>query len=105
MSDSPSTNRPNGRSHRGRFGPGNRGGPGNPFSAQVAKLRSALLGAVKPADLQEVMAALLKQAKSGDVASIKELLQRLLGPPVETDLIERIESLEQRLQGDEMSRR
>jgi hypothetical protein len=49
---------------------------------------------VKAADLREVVAALLAQAKAGDVASIKELLQRLLGPPVELDFAERLEELE-----------
>ena len=41
-----------------------------------------------------MIAALLTQAKSGDVASIRELLQRLLGPPVELDFAERLNALE-----------
>ena len=45
-----------------------------------------------PRDLNDVVAALLRQAKAGDVASIKELLQRLLGPPESMDLIERLDA-------------
>jgi hypothetical protein len=44
-----------------------------------------------------VVAVLLSQAKAGDVASIKELLQRLLGPPVEADFAERLDALEQQI--------
>lgn len=102
MNDSPSTNGANGRGEErtagGRFAPGNRGGPGNPHARRVAKLRAALFKAVTPADLREVAAALLAQAKAGDVASIKELLQRLLGPPIEADMIERLDELERRLE-------
>ena len=44
-----------------------------------------------------MVTALLAQAKGGDVASIKELLQRLLGPPVELDFVERLDALEQQI--------
>ena len=37
-------------------------------------------------------------ARSGDVRAIKELLDRLIGKPVEADLLERIEQLEVLLQ-------
>jgi hypothetical protein len=56
-----------------------------------------LLRAVGPRDLRDVVAALLARAKAGEIAAIKELLQRLLGPPVELDLLQRIEDLEGRL--------
>ena len=56
-----------------------------------------MFSAVKPDDLREVIAALLSRAKAGDVQAAKELLQRLLGPPVELDLLERLAALEQRL--------
>ena len=52
---------------------------------------------VTPNDLRDVVNALLVQAKGGDVAATNELLQRLLGPPVELDLIERLDALERRL--------
>jgi hypothetical protein len=95
MNDSPSTNGANGRGAGGRFVPGNKGGPGNPHAGRVARLRAALFKSVTPSDLRLVIAALLSQAKAGDVASIRELLQRLLGPPVEIDFAERLEALEQ----------
>jgi hypothetical protein len=92
-----STNAPNGRGQDGRFAKGNSGGPGNPHARRVARLRSALLNAVKPDDVREVVVTLLASAKAGEVAAIRELFQRLLGPPVELDMIERLETLEQRL--------
>ena len=98
MSGPPSPNGANGRATGGRFAQGNSGGPGNPYSLRVAKLRSALFKAVSPADLREVLAALLTQAKGGDVASIKELLQRLLGPPESVDLIGRLDALEAKIE-------
>ena len=97
MNDQPSTNGGNGRGPAGRFSRGNAGGPGNPHARCVARLRSALLRSVKPADLRDVLATLLTQAKAGDVASIKELLQRVLGPPESADLLERIDALEAKI--------
>ncbi|MCY2953560.1 MAG: hypothetical protein NTU53_16515 [Planctomycetota bacterium] len=97
MSDSPSTTASNGRTGNGRFAPSNKYAKGNPFARRVARLRSTLLKAVKPTDLRDVVAVLLTQAKAGDVASIKELLQRLLGPPVELDFVERLDALEQQI--------
>lgn len=82
------------RSPSGRFLPGNQGGPGNPHAAQVSRLRAELLRAVTPEDMREVIRALVGLAKSGDVRAIKELLDRVLGKPVEADLVARIEELE-----------
>lgn len=67
---------------------------GNPYARHVARLRTALFKAVKPADLTDVVTALLASAKRGEVAAAKELLQRLLGPPVEADFAERLDALE-----------
>lgn len=97
MSTEPSTTDDNGRRGDGTFGPGNKVAKGNPYAKRVAKLRAALFKAVTPADLTEVVGALLTQAKRGDVASIKELLQRLLGPPVEADFAERLGALEEQI--------
>ena len=95
---SPSTAVPNGRGEAGRFTSGNRFGKGNPHARQVARLRAALLKSVSPDDLRAVMASLLAKAKDGDVAAARELLQRLLGPPVELDLTDRLMVLEQRIE-------
>jgi hypothetical protein len=52
---------------------------------------------VTPADVREVIQALLAKAKAGEVASIRELLQRTFGPPESIDLLERINILEAKL--------
>ena len=84
-----------GRDVKGRFVPGHRSpGPGNPHAAQVSKLRAALLSSVSEEDMREVIAKLVELAKSGDTRAIRELLDRVLGRPVEADLIERIAQLE-----------
>jgi hypothetical protein len=57
-----------------------------------------LFKSVKPTDLRQVIAALLAQAKAGDVTSIRELLQRLLGPPEAADLAARMDALEQKIE-------
>ncbi len=84
--------------HSGRFLPGNPGGRGNPFAKRVAALRSALLDAVTPDDIAAAVRALIEKAKAGDVAAIRELLDRCIGKPQETDLFERIEALEASLE-------
>ena len=94
----PSTNGDNGRDTGGRFAKGNAGGPGNPYAARVARLRAALLDAVTPEDIDAVARALVRQTRQGDVASIRELLSRTLGKPVEADLLERMEALERTLE-------
>ena len=52
---------------------------------------------VTPADLRDVVAALLTAAKGGDVAAARELMQRLLGPPEAIDLTARLDALEQQI--------
>jgi hypothetical protein len=44
-----------------------------------------------------VARTLIEQAKSGDVAAAKLLLDRVLGPPVPLDLLERLAALEEHL--------
>lgn len=95
MSDSPSPNGSNGRDAGGRFTKGNAGGPGNPFAAHVGRLRSALINAVSIDDMKAIVGALVKKAKGGDVAAAKIVLERCLGRPIEHDLLERLEELEQ----------
>jgi uncharacterized membrane-anchored protein len=68
------------------------------MAAKVAQLRAALLDAIKPEDMRLVAQALVEQAKAGDIASVRELLSRALGRPLEADILERIEKLEQLLE-------
>jgi hypothetical protein len=70
-----------GRDVRGRFREANPGGPGNPFARQVAALRKALLDSVSEQDLKDVVAVLKQQARQGDKAAIKLLLQYCVGKP------------------------
>jgi hypothetical protein len=99
MNTSPSPNGANGargadRGPGGRFAAGNSGGPGNPHAQHVGRLRSALLSAITPQDMEAIVARLVELAKAGEMPAIRELLDRVLGKPVEADLIERLEALE-----------
>jgi len=94
----PSPNGSIGRDAGGRFAAGNRGGPGNPFAGKVGELRRALYDAVSTEDLTAVIEGLVEKAKAGHVPAARELLERLFGKPVEIDLIERIEMLEEVLE-------
>ena len=97
----PSANGDNGRDKKGRFTAGNCGGPGNPHSAQVSRLRSALLNAVTEDDMTAVIQALVAKAKKGDVAAARVMFDRVLGKPIESDLFARIEALEEQIGGKE----
>lgn len=79
----PSTNGANGeaRDAQGRYMAGNPGGPGNPYARRVARLRSLLLETVTEEDLRQIIEALVRQAKAGDMAAVRELLTRCLGTP------------------------
>ena len=85
------------RDARGRFAPGNSGGPGRPPAASVHEHRAALVAAVSPADIQRVAKMLVDKALAGDIGAAKLLFERLFGPPIAADLLERIEELEHRL--------
>lgn len=87
----PSTN---GRDTRGKFTVGNGGGPGNPYAGRVQELRALFYQCVTDTDMREVVAALVKEAKSGNVHAIKEYLERALGKAESADLTARIEELE-----------
>jgi hypothetical protein len=80
----PLPNGDSGRDARGRFTPGNPGGPGNPFARRVAVLRRALSDAVTEVDIKLIAQRLVQRAHAGDVASCKLLLGYVLGRPTET---------------------
>ena len=90
----PTPNGDNGRDAKGRFTAGNAGGPGNPHAHTVARFRRALLDAVTDEDFTAIAQKLVEQSKAGDIASIRELLNRTLGKPSEADVLERLERLE-----------
>jgi len=70
-----------GRDAAGRFAAGNKGGPGNPFARKVAGLRTALIDAVSPQDLQEIAASLILQAKDGNVQAARLIFSYVIGKP------------------------
>ena len=84
----------NGRTANGKFAVGNKLAKGNPYAKKVGILRAELLSAVTIEDIRAVIAKLIEKAKGGDLAAIKEVFDRTLGKPVETDLIERLDELE-----------
>jgi hypothetical protein len=101
MGSDPSTN---GRQTDGRFAKGNPGGPGNPFAAKVGKYRARMYRAIKRDDI-DLAIKTIRDICGGDskdsdrLAAARLLLDRAIGPPVEADLIERLERLEQSVEG------
>jgi hypothetical protein len=90
------------RTADGKFAPGNGGGPGNPHSRATARLRVLLLETVTEDDFREIVRALVKRAKDGQLAAIHEVLTRLLGKPAEVpnpDTLD-IEELRQKTERD-----
>ncbi len=79
------------RSPNGRFALGNPGGPGNPFSRQVAAAHKAVLDTVTVEKMCAVMDAMVERARKGTVAAAKLVMQYSLGKPapaVEPDRLE-----------------
>lgn len=70
-----------GRDARGRFAPGNAGGPGNPFARRVAQFRRVLCETVTDEDIQAVARALIVKAQEGDVAAARLLFSYTIGQP------------------------
>lgn len=85
---SPKGDNGKGRDAAGRFAPGWKGGPGNPYAARVAKLRALILDAVTEGDLKAIVRVLVQQAKAGDIVAARELLNRLIGRPGPADDLE-----------------
>ncbi len=67
------------RDKAGRFGPGNTAAVKPDRQQQSAELRSALIEAVTPADIQKIVAAIVKRAADGDLTAAKLLFDRVFG--------------------------
>ena len=91
----PSTHGSNGRDSSGRFTSGNRFGQGNPLAGQAARIRAVLLEKLTPEKAAKIVDQLIAKGTKGDLAAIRELLDRTIGKPVASDVLERIEALEQ----------
>src|SRR5690554_2493747 len=102
MSKLPLSNGDIERDNRGRFAPGNRGGPGgNAQAMKASKFRATLYSATSISDIRAIARKLIEQSRDGDHAAIKILFDRLLGPSVAPDLLEKIEALEKATFGRE----
>ncbi len=100
----------NGRARTGRFAKGNPGGPGRPrgfdFRAVVAA-HADLSGFSVEGVVIEVFLSLVRQARAGDVAAARFLIERLCGkdessaegtPPSQLTEIERVQRIEELLE-------
>lgn len=76
-----STPRTAGKDAKGKFAKGNRLGRGNPLAGRAAKIRAAVLKASTPEDVKAIAQRLIDGAKSGDLAFIREWLDRTIGKP------------------------
>lgn len=99
--DEPSTNggqTAGGRAAGGKFAPGNPGGPGNPNAAHVNRHRAALLKAIRAKDItlavETILDVMAKGKDSDRLAAARELIDRVCGKAVQSELLERIEKLE-----------
>jgi len=68
------------RDAKGRYQLNNKAGRGNPLAKQVQIIRSALINAITPKDIQAIVHRLIAKAKDGDVASAKVMFERAVGP-------------------------
>ena len=85
----PSQNGSNGRDPTtGRFAPGWKGGPGNPYARRVADFRRVLVDAVTDEDLHDLARTLVKKGKAGDVMAAREVFDRLMGKAKVTMAVE-----------------
>jgi hypothetical protein len=71
----------NGRDARGRFVPGNAGGPGNPFYRRQAEFRRAMLALFTPEDVASLLRVMLALGRNGDVAAARVFLEYVVGKP------------------------
>lgn len=72
----------NGRDDSGRFAQGNKLAPGNPFHRRMAEMRQAMLDAVSPQDVQDVIRQVVVKARLGDLTAAKLVLGYVVGKPV-----------------------
>lgn len=71
------------RDGKGRFAPGNPGGPGRRPERAAEKLRKAVEDAVTPEHLAAVMRRVLRMALEGNMTAIRIVLERTCGRPAQ----------------------
>lgn len=80
MTDGPESSAANGyRDTKGRFLPGNPGGPGSASLRRQRALQLAVRAAVEPSDLEDVVRQLLTDAKSGNHQAARLLFEFAIG--------------------------
>jgi hypothetical protein len=98
----PSTHGPNANGGRdpktGKFLPGNRHGRGNPLAGRAAAIRAELLQVLTPAKARKIALQLIAKAEQGELPYVRELLDRTIGKPAQSEMIERIERIESLLE-------
>ena len=87
------------RTPSGKFGSGNTAAVGhlNAYARQVAKLRQVLLESVTEEDVREIIQAMVREAKKGDLAAAREVLTRIIGKPPESPDPDSLDNAERRL--------
>ena len=84
MNDTPSPNGSNGRDSKGRFAPGNSGGPGNPAGKYVYELKRTILELMTAdgcARMHRVWEAMATKAEAGDTAAARLVAEYSIGRP------------------------
>jgi len=69
------------RDAAGRFAPGNKGGPGNPYARQSALLKRVFLEEGEPRRIRRIARKLLDLAEQGNVQAAKIVCNYCLGKP------------------------
>lgn len=93
----PSPTGGNGRSPDGRFLPGNKLAKGNPHNKKVQQIRAALFEAVTKRDAKKIAKVIVQKAINGDLAAAKEFFDRTIGRAAQSDVLERLAGLEDRV--------
>lgn len=70
-----------GRKINGHFVKGNKIGRGDPHFARVQGVRTTIFNATSEEEVREIWGQLISKAKAGNLAAIREVLDRLLGKP------------------------
>ena len=84
----------------GRFAAGNTEGK-NSAAIAANNLRERLFKIVTPDRFAAAWEALLEKAEAGDINALREMNSRVLGKPLEFDLLGRLEEIEEKLSAHE----
>jgi hypothetical protein len=80
-----------GHDARGRFLPGNPGGPGNPFGRKVAAFRTAMIKRVTQEKFDQAVDTLAEMAIGGNLQALKLLFSYVVGKPEQAADLDRMD--------------